>query len=245
MTSEWAGSLLLGAVVLSGATVQRLTGMGFALVAAPALVLLLGPADGVVLSNCAAGAISAVGLVDGWRAVRPGAMLPLVGAAAVTVPAGSWVAGRLPEPVLLVGIGVLVGAAVLLVLRGVRANALRGAGGAVAAGAASGFMNASAGVGGPALSLYAVNAGWTMREFVPNAQFYGVVVNAFSVAAKPLPHLASSAWLLGAAAIAGGAAAGRALARRVPEHGARRLVLLLALAGGLSTLGKGLWDLRP
>ncbi|GHH75055.1 hypothetical protein GCM10018781_43160 [Kitasatospora indigofera] len=39
--------------------------------------------------------------------------------------------------------------------------------------------------------------------------------------------------------------AGRALARRVPERGARRLVLLLALAGGLGTLGKGLWDLRP
>ncbi|GAA3510658.1 hypothetical protein GCM10023075_72500 [Streptosporangium album] len=46
-----------------------------------------------------------------------------------------------------------------------------------------------AGVSGPAVSLYAVNAGWTVREFVPNAQFYGVVVNAFSVAVKGLPQL--------------------------------------------------------
>ncbi|MER5647682.1 hypothetical protein [Streptosporangium sp. NPDC002524] len=41
--------------------------------------------------------------------------------------------------------------------------------GAVATGAASGFMDSAAGVGGPAVSLDAVNTGWTVREFVPSA----------------------------------------------------------------------------
>ncbi|MFJ9608889.1 TSUP family transporter [Kitasatospora sp. NPDC101176] len=243
MSSGWAADVLLGVVVLAGASVQRMTGMGFALVAAPALVLLLGPAQGVVLANCAAGAISAAGLVDGWREVRVAAMLPLIAAAACTVPAGAWVAARLPEPVLLAGMGVLVTAAVLLVMAGARVPSLRGAGGAVAAGAASGFMNSSAGVGGPAISLYAVNAGWSVREFVPNAQFYGVVVNAFSVTAKGLPQLTAPLWVLVSAATALGALAGRALAGRIPDRRARSLVLLLALAGGLTTLGKGLWGL--
>jgi uncharacterized protein len=36
---------------------------------------------------------------------------------------------------------------------------------------------------------------------------------------------------------------GKALAERVPERRARLMVLLLALAGGLTTLGKGLWGL--
>lgn len=240
MASGWAADLVLTGIILVGASVQRLAGIGFALVAVPALVLLLGPAEGVLLANCGAGAISAVGLVGSWRDVRLAAMLPLVAAAGCTVPAGTWVAARMSEPALLVSTGALLSAAVLLVMRGARVSALRGAGGALAAGAASGFMNSSAGVGGPAVSLYAVNAGWTTREFVPNAQFYGVVVNIFSVAAKHPPQLTAPVWLLTAAGIAGGALIGKTLAGRIPEHRARLIVLLLALAGGLTTLGKGL-----
>jgi uncharacterized membrane protein YfcA len=235
--------LLLGGIVLLGSSVQWLTGMGFALVAVPALVLVLGPAEGVVLANCAAGAISVVGLAGGWRQVRLKAMVPLVAASACTVPLGSWVARRLPEPVLLASMGALVSVAVVVVMRGVRMPSLRGGRGAVAAGAAGGFMNSAAGVGGPPVSLYAVNAGWTVREFVPNAQFYGVVVNAISVAANGVPRLGASVWALSVAAMAVGAGIGKVLAERVPEERARMLVLLLALGGGLSTLGKGLWGL--
>ncbi|GAA1990234.1 sulfite exporter TauE/SafE family protein [Kitasatospora viridis] len=240
MVSGLAGDLTLGAVVLAGASVQRMAGIGFALVTAPVLALLLGPEQGVVLSNCAAGAISAIGLASTWRQVRPGAMLPLIAAAACTVPLGAWVAARLPEAQLFAVMGALVTVAVLLVLRGARVAALRGRGGAVAAGAASGFMNSAAGVGGPALSLYAVNAGWTVREFVPNAQFYGLTVNLFSLLAKGVPRLAGPAWLAVAVALALGAVIGHWAADRVPERGARTVVLLLALGGGVTTLLKGM-----
>jgi uncharacterized protein len=243
VTGWSAADVLLCGTVLVGASVQRLTGIGFALVAAPALVLSRGPAEGVLLSNCASAAISAVGLATGWRYVRLSAMAPLVAAAACAVPAGAWAAARLPAPVLLVGMGLLVTAAVSLVLRGTRLPALRGLKGAVAAGAASGFMNSSAGVGGPAISLYAVNAGWTMREFVPNAQFYGVVVNLLSLATKGLPRLTTPGWLLTAAGIAGGALIGSFLSGWIPENRVRPLVLILALAGGLTTLAKGLLTL--
>ncbi|MFH8385041.1 TSUP family transporter [Kitasatospora sp. NPDC018058] len=235
----WVGEVVLGLVVLVGASVQRLAGIGFALVAAPVLVLMLGPNSGVTLANFAAGAISAVGLAGSWRQVRPTTMLPLLIAASCTVPAGAWVAAVVPTSELLIGIGLLVSAASLLVIRGVRAAALRGVGGALVAGATSGFMNSAAGVGGPAMSLYAVNSGWKAREFVPNAQLYGVVVNAFSLATKGLPALSASSWGLVAVALAGGAAVGRLLAARVPEHRARVVVLGLALAGGLTTLVKG------
>ncbi|SHI11897.1 sulfite exporter TauE/SafE family protein [Streptomyces sp. 3214.6] len=237
------GEALLAGIVLLGSGVQWLTGMGFALVAVPALVLLLGPAQGVVLANCAAGVISVVGLAGGWRRVRPAAMVPLCVAAACTVPAGSWLTRRLPEPVLLLVMGALVTVAVVLVMRGARIPALRGARGAVVAGAAGGFMNSAAGVGGPPVSLYAVNAGWTVREFVPNAQFYGVVVNAFSVAANGVPKLAAPQWVAVAAAMTVGASIGRALAGRLPERRARLLVLGLALAGGVTAVGKGLFGI--
>ncbi|MEU1518034.1 sulfite exporter TauE/SafE family protein [Streptomyces sp. NPDC005811] len=235
--------LLLPLIVVLGSCVQWLTGMGFALVAVPALILLLGPAEGVVLANCAAGAICAAGLVAGLRRVRPAAMVPLCLAAACTVPAGAWLTRRLPEPALLLVMGTLVTLATLLILRGARVPGLRGTRGAVAAGAVGGFMNAAAGVGGPPVSLYAVNAGWTVREFVPNAMFYGVFVNVFSVAANGLPSLTGGQWASVGVAMVTGAALGRALAGRLPEHRARLLVLGLALAGGVTAVVKGLWGL--
>ncbi|MFJ8535693.1 TSUP family transporter [Streptomyces sp. NPDC093591] len=243
MTGGWTGDVLLAGIVLLGSCVQWLTGMGFALVAVPALVLLLGPAEGVALANCAAGAICLVGMAGGWRRVRPAAMVPLCVAAACTVPAGTWVTRQLPEPWMLLAMGCLVTMAALLVMRGVRVPALRGTRGAIAAGAAGGFMNSAAGVGGPPVSLYAVNAGWTVREFVPNAMFYGVVVNAFSVVSNGVPELGGARWAGVAAAMTGGGLIGRGLASRTPEKRARLLVLSLALAGGVMAVGKGLWAL--
>lgn len=78
---------------------------------------------------------------------------------------------------------------------------------------------------------------------MPNAQFYGVVVNAFSVAANGVPHLGVSRWALVVTGMAVGAGIGRVLAGRVPEKQARWLVLLLALTGGVTALGKGLWGM--
>lgn len=76
MASGWAVALLLGGIILLGASLQRLAGIGLGLVTVPALALLLGPSDGVALSNCASGAISAAGLAGNWRRIRPAAMLP-------------------------------------------------------------------------------------------------------------------------------------------------------------------------
>lgn len=231
--------------MLVGASVQWMTGMGFALVAVPALVLVLGAHDGVSLANCGAGLICLAGLVEGWRQVRLRSMVPLIVAAACTVPLGGWFARHMPEPVLLVTMGALVTIAVLLLLRGFRLRALTGVGGAIGAGAVGGFMNASAGLGGPPMSLYAVNAGWTIREFVPNALFYGAVVNVFSVATSGLPSLGAGRWTAAVTGLVAGAIVGRTLADRVSEPRARLLVLMLALIGGATTLLKGVWGLLP
>lgn len=243
MPTAWWSDLLLAGMVLVGATVQRMSGIGFALVAGPGLIALQGPLRGVLLANCASCGISALGLATEWRGLRPKVMVPLITAAACLVPAGAWAAVALPRPVLLVGIGTVVISAAVVIVRGARLAALRGRFGAVLAGAASGFMNAAAGVGGPAVSLYALNQGWTVREFVPNALFYGVLVNAFSLVLKGPPGLSAGAWGMVAGALVGGLMLGRFMAARVPERRARTLVLLLALIGGSVTLIRGLGGL--
>ncbi|MFF0269834.1 TSUP family transporter [Kribbella sp. NPDC004536] len=235
--------LVLGGVVLLGAFVQWLTGMGFALVSVPALVIVLGPADGVSFANCAAGVVCVLGLVRGWRYVRLRAMVPLILAAACTAPMGAWFARALPGPVLLLVMGVLVTVAAAVLLIGLRVPALKGLTGALTAGATGGFMNTAAGLGGPPVSLYAVNANWTIREFVPNALFYGAVVNVFSLLTRGIPPLTTPEWLTATLTLTIGATLGAILSPRIPNHTARHLVLLLALTGGVTTAVKGLLNL--
>ncbi|HEY3631741.1 MAG TPA: hypothetical protein VGL21_12605, partial [Jatrophihabitantaceae bacterium] len=76
------------------------------------------------------------------------------------------------------------------------------------------------------------------------AQFYGIVVNVFSVAANGAPRLSQTAWAVAAAALAAGALVSRALGPRVSEQRIRRLILALALAGGISVLVEGLWGMH-
>jgi uncharacterized protein len=235
--------LVLGGVVLLGAFVQWLTGMGFALVSVPALVIVLGPADGVTFANCAAGVVCVLGLLRGWRYVRLRAMVPLILAAACTAPLGAWFARVLPAPVLLLVMGVLVTTAAAVLLTGLRVPALHGLAGALTAGATGGFMNTAAGLGGPPVSLYAVNANWTIREFVPNALFYGAVVNIFSLITRGTPPLTGTEWLVATLALLTGATLGALLSPRIPNKTARHLVLLLALTGGAITATKGLVSL--
>lgn len=238
--------VLVGVAVLVGAGTQRLTGLGFALVSAPFLVLLLGPFTGVLLANALSLATNVVVLGQTWRAVEVRkALLLAVPAVAAVVP-GAWVARSLPAPVLALTAGGLVLVALVAVLASERARVLRGTPGAVVAGAASGFMNVTAGVGGPAISLYGLSTGWPHAPFVATVQLYFVVLNGASIVAKGWPVLAPAVWVVALGALAVGAAAGHRLTRHVQPGPARLLVAGVALLGSAATVVKALLELaRP
>jgi uncharacterized membrane protein YfcA len=158
-------------VLVAGAT-QRITGIGFALVSAPLLVVLTGPITGV-------------------RLLR-------------------------------------------------RTPVFSGPGGAIAAGALSGFMNVTAGVGGPAITLYAIGSRWPLRSFVGSMQFYFALVNTGSIIAKGLPHVGTTALAAAMGALVLGVLLGHVAARRIDPERARNAVLFLAMAGATGTLVKGL-----
>ncbi|AXK33506.1 sulfite exporter TauE/SafE family protein [Streptomyces armeniacus] len=237
------GSLVLPALagvgVLAGAATQRATGLGFALVAAPFLVLVLGAKTGVGLANLLSAVLCALVLLRTWRALdwRRLAWLSVPGLAAV--PAGAAVVAALPEPVLLVGVGSLAVAAMVLVRFSTRATALRGRSGAVAAGAMSGFMNVTAGLGGPMITVHALAEGWDMRRFVATAQGYLLLVNVVSVAAKGPPDIGPAGLTAATVLVLAGAVAGEWLAARVDPALVRRLMIAVAILGGLAAVLRG------
>lgn len=236
-----AGSVLLGALA------QRITGMGFALVAAPALVLLLGPFDGVMVAN-AGGLISSLIILPRLRRdIEWRRYAVLIVPAVVGSVAGALVAVRLPGTVLQVGIGLLVIAALTVSLVVVRTDHVAtGTPPALIAGVASGFMSATAGVGGPAVSVYAVATRWPQRAFAATAQPYFATLASVSLVGKlaadgwRAPGLDATAWAVVLGCLVLGLIGGEALSRVVPTRVARAGVIVIAYVDGAAAVVDGL-----
>lgn len=234
-----AVALTFGAVFL-GAFTQRMTGLGFALVAAPLLVATVGPADGVVLGNVLSAVLCLVVLVSAWRHVRWGWAALMIAPALATVPLGAFVVRHTPSAPMTVVVGALALIAVLVTMFARNLHLLRGRGGAVAAGALSGFMNATAGVGGPPLAIHAASQPWRREAFIGTSQLFLFVINALSVATKGLPSVSTTSWIGCGVALLLGVAVGHRVAPLVPDRVARPLVLGLAAVGSVVALIRGI-----
>ncbi|TDO34819.1 hypothetical protein EV643_12576 [Kribbella sp. VKM Ac-2527] len=232
--------VLLAGGVAAGAVTQRVTGVGFALVASPLLVLVAGPFQGVVLSNVLALLTSLAVLAATWRDVDLKQGLQLAVPALAMIPLGAFVARRVPAPLLMVLVGTMVLVALLAVQFSRRARMPRGMAGTLAAGAASGFMNVTAGVGGPAIVLYAVSTNWDHRKFAATFQLYAVVINLASLAAKGGVQVSASTLLISVAALTAGLVGGHVLAVKLGGEHARQLVIALSAIGAAAIVVKGL-----
>jgi uncharacterized membrane protein YfcA len=231
-------SAVVASVALAAAT-QRVTGLGFALVSAPLLVLATGPVQGVLLANVLSLTTNLLVMAQTWRDIEIGRVLLLAIPALCLVPIGRQVALHTPAAPLMIGIGLLVAIALLAVPRLRSTRIFTGRPGAIAAGGLSGFMNVTAGVGGPAITLYAVGTAWEHTAFVASMQLYFAIVNMGSIAAKGLPNLATADAVIIFAALAVALFAGHFGARHIPTHRARQAVFALALGGALATVAKG------
>jgi uncharacterized membrane protein YfcA len=234
---------LLGmcATVLVGALAQRSTGMGFALLSAPFLMLVLGPFEGILVANVCGAVSSAINLVALRADVDRSRAAVLVPMGVVGVVPGAIAVLLIPEAPLMVAVSavVIAGLALTLLLRGRTLPQSRALG--AAGGLASGFMNVPAGVGGPGVVIYAAATGWAHRGFAATAQLQFLVLGIVSLAAKgALPSLDPFSWVALLAALLVGTIAGSRLAPRLPPERAMRIVLVLAVAGSLLALGRGL-----
>jgi uncharacterized membrane protein YfcA len=223
-----------------GAGVQRVSGIGFALISAPLLVLLLGPYDGIVVANLLAVIVATTTLASTWREVDRTRAWVLVPTGLLGVIPGVIVARTLPTDLLQVVIGALILAGMVLVLFRSRAHAAATTPTNIGTGLVSGFMTATAGVGGPALTVYAVATGWSQRAFAATAQVCFIGQSTLAIALKGLPDLSLPTIAALVLVVAAGLGCGHLLAGRVPEAIARRFVIGLALLGATAAMAKGI-----
>ncbi|MGP9736316.1 TSUP family transporter [Brachybacterium sp. AOP42-C2-15] len=238
---EWWQLGLAALAVLAGAVAVRTTGMGFALLSSPFLVMALGPFEGILVTNVCGIVAALLNLavvhadLDWKRAAR------VVPAGIVGTIPGALLVLWLPPAVLAVAISLLVIVGLLFTV-GSRSlqvpNSLwTGAGG----GFASGLMNVTAGVGGPGLVVYALATQWEHRSFAATAQLHFAVLGVAALLAKwSLPTLPIAGWAVLMGLLAVGLLGGNVLARWV--HGARamRWVIVIAMLGALLSLVQGL-----
>lgn len=226
-------------IVLLGSAIQRVTGMGLALVASPFLVLVLGTDLGIQtvqvvgLGVCALSAWQLRASIN-WR--RAGVLLAC---AVVGLAPGTWVVRVLPPAWLSVVIGAVTVLALLVSAAVGEVTWMRRPVGGVAAGAASGFMNVTAGVGGPPVVVYARSIGWEYSQYVATVQLYFTGLNGLSLAGRGMPALSVAQWCAVAAAAGAGLLIGQALAGRISEVAARRVIFVVAMLGSVTTLVRG------
>lgn len=218
--------------VALGALAQASTGMGFALVAAPALIATLGPREGVSTVLLLGVLASAIPLGRDWRHANPKDVLRLLVPALVFTPLIAlalrgvdvrWLA-------LTAGCGVIVSAALLA--SGLRSRWLMTPVGAIATGLSSAALTVVGGVGGPPFGLYAANAGWSPR------QVRGTLLSILfvqGIATVLILGFALPSWPL-VLALAAGGAAGMVTASRIPPSAARAAILLISVAGGIALI---------
>lgn len=219
---------------------QGVTGLGFSLVCAPILIAVLGPREGVRTALVLSTLLNVALLARTHRSVlvREGSLL-LVPAVAAT-PLLAWASRRIDGRVLTIVAGVLTVASAAALLSGLRwRRAASSAVAAVAAGIVSAAMNVVGSIGGPALALYSVNAGWVPSRARPTLQVIFLTSNVVAAASLGLPRSGEGWWaLLGALVV--GWLVGLRVARYVPEGAARVATLGVAAAGGLVAIARAL-----
>ena len=229
--------IVAGVAVLLGAIAQALTGFGFSLVSAPFLVAAYDAPHGVQL-NVAISILVNIALLSRstqhvqWRTVGQ----LLVPAAIATVAVGLLVQDD-DGGALTVLAGALCLLGVLAVARNRPVRRLDGATGRATIGALSGAMNVAAGIGGPPVVLFGLNAGWAPKAGRSTLQAFFLGINVVALATLGLPDRLPP---LVAVGMVLGLGIGWGLAERVAATDVRRATLLVAAAGSLLAIVRGI-----
>lgn len=243
--SEWA--YLAVVPIAAAAVLQRATGLGFALVAAPFLILLFGPESAVVLVNACGIVAAGTGAVADGRHVDRRRLTLLVIPAVVGIVLGVLILGLLSRPVLQIVIGAILGIGLLLTaLVPVGAEPAKPRFAATAGtGLAVGMGAALAGLPGPPVAVYARLTGWQGKSLFATLQvlFLATATTALSMkllTGGELPVAPWPFWVAIAVALIAGLVAGHFASRALSPRVGWLLVFWIAVVGTAITIVDGI-----
>jgi len=233
--------LLPAAASLLGAVASRMTGLGFALVAAPAYVVAFGPRDAVAVI-IVIGGMNALAVLWSLRAhvQWTRALLILVGGMLGALP-GAWVLANTPQRALELSISVLLIISLFVanlfpIGRTPDTRVVR-----LTAGVLWGFFTTSSALGSPPLAAYSRLTDWRPPSFSASMQPIFVVSAPvfltvhFLQGGSWLPQVPPSTAAAMVVAIAAGVALGTSAASRTPIRTAMQLQYGFAVGGALYT----------
>jgi uncharacterized membrane protein YfcA len=229
-------ALLAALAVAVGVAAQAITGFGFSLVCAPFLIAAYRAPSGVQLNLVLSLTVNLVVLVREHRHADPRAAALLLAPALVAIVPAAYAVHHLSPGPLTIAAGIACLAATAALAAGTHLPRLTGRPGAAVVGLLSGAMNTVAGISGPPVVLFALNAQWPPERVRPTMQLFFLGLNALTLAALGPPHHLPLGLLVGFAA---GWLAARLLGHPSPAA-VRNGTLLLAAAGSAVAIWRGL-----
>lgn len=237
-------ALAILCIVVLASGLQRLTGVGFAMMTAPFLVVLVGPHGGVMLTNLltAVAPLLAIPLV--WRDIEWSKLAIIAPVGILVMPFfGALAATAAPGPLyMVVAVLVISGLTCSLLIRRIKA-VVDGLTTRTLTGIGVGGGVVLAGVGGPAITIYAMLSRWEIRSFAATMQPLWVLmatggfVSKLVFSGNEIPAMPWWFWFASLAAIVVGLSGATLMRSWIGDRLAQRTVMVLAFLGaGISLL---------
>ncbi|APX33632.1 hypothetical protein BH708_13925 [Brachybacterium sp. P6-10-X1] len=241
-----ATSISLLALVLMAATIQRVVGLGLGMLFAPYAVVLIGAHEGIMLANFLGTLMPILLLPRIWSDIE-WRTVAWIGLPAVAVmPAAAWVSSISPPGPLYLVVASLVLLSLMISVALVRVQrTVEGRRAQVITGIGSGLGTVLGGVGGPAVTVYAVLSRWPVLPMVATLQPLWILVSSVSFASKlawddgQLPDMPAGMWIAIAVIVVGSIFLGEAVQKRLREKAIQRMVMAMGFVGALLALGTG------
>jgi uncharacterized membrane protein YfcA len=227
---------VIALAMFAGALANSISGIGFGLVCAPLLALVLDPRQAAALTILMSCPSCAVVLVNDRRAVRLKDAALILVPGVLTAPLWAIALAKLNQPSLARAAGAAVLVSVALLAVGFRSQRLTGITGAVVAGASASALTLMAAVGGPPVALYAMNVGWEASRTRATIQAIFLPLGGVALIELGMPRWQASVYLPAVMGLVAGLLAGVSGARYVGPRIARNLTLLLAAASATTLL---------
>jgi len=222
------GAYLIAFAMLAGAVANSVSGMGFGLVCAPLLGLVMAPRQAAALTILLSSPSCVSVFIRDCRSVRLGDAALVLVPGAITAPLWAWALADVNQSTLARASGLTVLLSVALLAFGFRSERLTGATGALVAGAASSAMTILAAVGSPPVALYAMNAGWDASRVRATFQAIFLPLNVVALLALGVPHWQPTLYVPALAGLTAGMLVGAVAVHYVSPRVARIFTLALA-----------------